>query len=1027
MKIEIVSASAGSGKTTRIARELRERIQSGDARPENVLATTFTNKAADELKERARSELFRAGLHDEAMRLEGARIGTVNAVCGRLVADFAFELGLSPELRVIDEDQSAIALRRVITRVVTDAEREELSELTARFDEFDWQKNVERLLVLARSNLLDEATLKDSMQRSTTGLLAALPPPMGKADERDREMLAELKARLGEVDPKDETQKTSDAVERAQGLLSALEGGPASWKQWAKVKSAAAGKKSDKAFDSLRAMAGEVDTHPRLRSDLERAIALTFDVTSRVMRAWREEKELLRVLDFVDQETRALELLQNKQLSKRLEGTLDLVLVDEFQDTSPLQLELFTRLARLAKRSVWVGDQKQAIFGFRGTDPALMDAALDAVLGGKEPETLPRSYRSRAPLVTLTSKVFAKAFEPHGLPAQRVALEAASPDVPALGPALEWWTLEGKNKPLRFAAIANALTQLLADESVRIRDRVDGTSRRPTPRDVAVLCRTNAECRELAVQLANIGVAATVRRVGLLATPEARAALLGLRLFIDERDRLAAAELARLVRFSDDPNGWLDAVLENPTELPFSALDFHDRLRGARELFPAAGPLAALDAAVDALDLRSLVAQWGDSALRYANLDALRAHAVDYVARADADGSAATPAGLVAHFEFLEEEQLDAQATLPGADAVVISTWHRAKGLEWPITVLALVGQARQPPRFGFAVKTTSPKFSLEAPLEGRWIRFWPNPFHPSQTTELHSRVDGAPEAQDELLEAQKQDLRMLYVGWTRARDRLVLAAGGGEWMLDPLAMPEVTESGSLEWGGLNTDVLVRTGVAADAAPMTSMADELPIAVGPVDRPLAFFSPSEAEGEAGAIEVADIGERLFVTGDVDMNEVGQAVHGFFAVDRSGLPLAERQRLARESLSQWGQSGAVRPDLLVKASDSLQAWGGKLAPGAKWHRELPVSQLMDDERHLRGIADLVLESDQGFWLVDHKSFPGNEATGVERARGFSGQLDAYANALTAAWRKPCLGKFIHLAMLGKVVELRQQAP
>ena len=112
---------------------------------------------------------------------------------------------------------------------------------------------------------------------------------------------------------------------------------------------------------------------------------------------------------------------------------------------------------------------------------------------------------------------------------------------------------------------------------------------------------------------------------------------------------------------------------------------------------------------------------------------------------------------------------------------------------------------------------------------------------------------------------------------------------------------------------------------------------------------------------------------------------------------------------------------------MRASDALHAWAAKLAPGAKWHRELPVSQLMDDERQLRGIADLVLENDDGFWLVDHKSFPGTEAMGVERARGFSGQLDAYANALAAAWRKPCLGKFIHLAMLGKVVELRQEAP
>jgi superfamily I DNA/RNA helicase len=131
-KVEIISASAGSGKTTRIAAALRESIEKKEARPEAVLATTFTNKAAAELKERVRAELFRTGHQDAALRLEGARIGTVNAVCGRLVGDFALELGLSPTLRVLDEDQAQIGVRQVLTRVVSDTERQELEGLQYR-------------------------------------------------------------------------------------------------------------------------------------------------------------------------------------------------------------------------------------------------------------------------------------------------------------------------------------------------------------------------------------------------------------------------------------------------------------------------------------------------------------------------------------------------------------------------------------------------------------------------------------------------------------------------------------------------------------------------------------------------------------------------------------------------------------------------------------------------------------------------------------------------------------------------------
>jgi ATP-dependent exoDNAse (exonuclease V) beta subunit len=652
-----------------------------------------------------------------------------------------------------------------------------------------------------------------------------------------------------------------------------------------------------------------------------------------------------------------------------------------------------------------------------------MDAALESVLEGREPETLGQSFRSRAPLVELTSTLFAKAFAAHGLPEQRVRLVAANPDDPRLGACLESWAIEGKNRGQRLASLADGIVRLLADPTMLVRDRTDGTLRRPTAGDLAVLCRKNADCQQLAEALAGRGLSATVRQESLLSTPEARAAVLALRLFIDARDRLAAAELARLLLHPDDPDGWLGVALENAGEVPFEAAPFHAALQRAREQFPAAGPLASLDAAVDGLELREVLPRWGDSARRHANLDALRGHAVDYVARADADGSAATPAGLVAYFDFIEAEGLDSQATLPGADSVVVSTWHAAKGLEWPVTVLALVGSERNPPRFGFSVRSTKQQFSLENPLEGRWVRYWPNPFHPSQTTELRRALESAPEAGAEKAEADKQELRLLYVGWTRARDRLVLAHGDGGWMLDALEPPAMPEtSGTIEWAGVKVDVQVRECEGVEEGADQREPDEAPVATGPVEYPPAFISPSTIERAAANVEVTVLGDRLLVMGEPDMNELGQALHGFLAADRASLSRTERVRLAAESLSQWGQSGSLRPERMVEGSDTLMAWGHKLAPAAAWHRELPVDHLLPTGSRLRGIADLVLEGDEGFWLVDHKSFPGAEQQGVEKAKTFAGQLEAYARALETAWGKPCRGMFVHLAVLGRVVRL-----
>ncbi|MFM8558822.1 MAG: UvrD-helicase domain-containing protein, partial [bacterium] len=148
--IEIVSASAGSGKTHRLVEVLEHAVTQGGVRPEAVIATTFTVKAAAELRERVRLRLLENGLVSEAQRLALARIGTVNSVCGSLVTDYAFELGLSPELRVLDEEGAEEAFERTLSAradVSRDAEGEAgagseaavaLQELATRMPGLDW-------------------------------------------------------------------------------------------------------------------------------------------------------------------------------------------------------------------------------------------------------------------------------------------------------------------------------------------------------------------------------------------------------------------------------------------------------------------------------------------------------------------------------------------------------------------------------------------------------------------------------------------------------------------------------------------------------------------------------------------------------------------------------------------------------------------------------------------------------------------------------------------------------------------------
>lgn len=120
--IQIVGASAGTGKTTRLSLEFLRAVEGGEGHepvePTRIIVCTFTNKAADELSSRIRQKLLQAGKTEAAQLVLSGYVGTVNGICGRLLRDYAMECGLSPEQEVIPEEMAAnlfaIASERVI-------------------------------------------------------------------------------------------------------------------------------------------------------------------------------------------------------------------------------------------------------------------------------------------------------------------------------------------------------------------------------------------------------------------------------------------------------------------------------------------------------------------------------------------------------------------------------------------------------------------------------------------------------------------------------------------------------------------------------------------------------------------------------------------------------------------------------------------------------------------------------------------------------------------------------------------------
>jgi hypothetical protein len=188
--------------------------------------------------------------------------------------------------------------------------------------------------------------------------------------------------------------------------------------------------------------------------------------------------------------------------------------------------------------------------------------------------------------------------------------------------------------------------------------------------------------------------------------------------------------------------------------------------------------------------------------------------------------------------------------------------------------------------------------------------------------------------------------------------------------------------------------------------------------------PPAFARPSEAEGTAAAVEVQHIGEPVALGADVDWNALGNAVHAFFAAVRPDAN-GDDETLAAEVLKAWDIPAVVTGAHLLTWTRQLESWSAQHWPSATWHREWPVMLRLPEGTVLRGTADLVLETSDGFVLVDHKLIKSGLAEAVEKARGFAGQLRSYAEATTAATGKPCLASFVYLPAHGALVSYGSQ--
>jgi ATP-dependent helicase/nuclease subunit A len=1088
-----LSAGAGCGKTFVLTERFLSCLEPGQGHAAEaadlgqLVAITFTERAAREMRDR-----IRAACHQRLLaapesqvsywlnlirELDTARISTIHSFCGSLLRSHAVEAGLDPQFRVLQQAEADTLRYEAIDEELRGrlaARDENTLELTVQF-------GLERLPEMI-ARLLDRRAEIDWPQwltRTPDALVArwqevwrceTLPWVLKQvADSRPAQTLLAI--------ARQNPPKNAAMLERCRYLQEHLPELPqspepapllAAIRQQAKVQGGGGAKAwpSAEIYDAFRQAAEALrDLIDKLggQAAFEAAAARPAAVASLALlalahgadAAYARRKQESIALDFDDLLIRARQLLtgpHSRDLQRRLAHHMRLLLVDEFQDTDPLQVELVEALCgseMMQGKLFFVGDYKQSIYRFRGADPHVFRRLREAIPErGRLPLTL--NFRSQPAILDFVNALFCDDLGPNYEP-----LQAKRPQAGPL-PAVELlWAVDsgeevpsgpGRQERLRRREaewIARRIRGLLYSGEKIVADPAGAERGAPgvravRPGDVAILFRalSNVAFYEEALRSYGIGyylvgghafyaqqeIFDVLNLLRALASPDDQVSLAGVL-----RSPLFGLEDETLFWLSRHEEGLRVGLFAEPLP-PQLGPPQHDRAA------LAAATLRALWAMKDRVPIAGLIQEalerTGYDALllaeflgerKLANLQKL----VDQARRFDQSGLFTLADFITQLSEFVARQPDEPlAATHPeSTDVVRLMTIHQAKGLEFPVVVVADVDRPVRGP-------TASVAFTRRL---GPMVKI---PDVPSGF-DLYQLAEST--------EEQAELLRLLYVAATRAADYLILSsgveqigAGKGPWteliyrrfdpatgkLLAPLppgygepairvtaTEPEVAAAAIHGGPGRDLAKLVET-----ATQMAGRGEgRLPryLAAVPADttarRQHSFSRLSgvlHARRPAG--EVAAAGDVLAVDDGpparIDPLGLGTLVHAVMAQITPGRALdvaAAVRRLAARHTPDAPPEEAI--DMIQRFLDSPRA--AALAAARQVHAELefllawPPGARSPDSHYLRGFLDCLYEDAAGHWhVLDYKTNRATAATLAGTAAPYQMQMLLYALAV-----------------------------
>ncbi len=802
-----VTAGAGSGKTTVLVARYSEILKQGTTRPREIVAITFTEKAAAEMKGRIIDKIKE--IEDSALRetfleeMNVAPISTIHAFCSRILREFPFQAGIPANFSILQGIDQTLLLRHTIKKTLDeiaynpeDSHYTDLkhslqrynnrTKLTEFFSTMVGKRDMVSTLILERYNNSGNDIYDFWNQHITRRWLECLTPVLNIAQGPNASEVNILTTKLSTIKDSIEAHK----LRRKIAELITTKGGSIAKNDFIgrgnntsgydkEIKFLVTASKDIKSSTPLET--DNTDTDDRYLIDTTKHL---FSLYKRVLNDYQNHKYSQGKLDFEDLQLKTRDLLKNNHvIREELIKRYKYYMVDEYQDTNELQHEIVKLLTKdfQASNVFIVGDPKQSIYGFRGSDVRVFDRTQQQIENEGENIILSENFRSLRNPLAFTNFFFYRLMGDGTESEYEVEFNALTNARDSKNNGVVEILIGDKRDETRneYVLIAQHIRRMI-DNKETIRIRTDGEDEIPCPieyGDIAILIRSRSVLPEMEQALISAdipylttgGVGFYQRQeiydiwnyISFLNNPSKNdTSLIGI--LRGPAFAISDTELFEISRQTGDDFWHKVMNYKNASERLKNSIA---KISNHRQIAMRSSISQFIMTIVNQTGLIGTLKIGHQGQQKWANYQKL----IDLARNFDGDENKPTLSDFIEFLDILiTEEPREGQAPIEeSSEAIQIMTIHSAKGKQFPIVILPSLNRSGRFTQEPFIDDLLGIGFSPRNPEDA----------YTKTSPEIITLMKDRAKAKDE---AEKK--RLFYVGATRAKDRLILSGSLNAW-----------------------------------------------------------------------------------------------------------------------------------------------------------------------------------------------------------------------------------------------------